>query len=178
MGAIDSEDLQAAKNKLQQEINDVNDLLDQLNGRFRYLREEMKLITQLQELQPYDLGVVELPSKAAPPKTDGAVLRYATQALNANNSHHSTDTALEDAIETILGRQEGQTPMHIDEIIEALGETKIKIPGQGLSANVIVRMRRSPERFTRTGRGTYALAEWGLKEMPKKRRRVRRRRKK
>ena len=56
------------------------------------------------------------------------------------------------------------SPMHVRDIRGSLVEEGVPLPGRGDEANVIVRMRRAPERFTRTGRGTYALAAWGLPE--------------
>ncbi len=66
---------------------------------------------------------------------------------------------LEDAVAAILA--EAREPLHISTIRESLVERDVPIPGQGTDANVIVKIRQQP-RFSRTARGTYALAEWGL----------------
>jgi hypothetical protein len=69
-------------------------------------------------------------------------------------------TDLEQAVEEIL--REAGAPMHISEIRARLIEQHVPIPGRGDDANVIVRLRRLENRFTRTARGTYGLAEWGI----------------
>lgn len=76
---------------------------------------------------------------------------------------------LEDAVEAIL--REAAGPLHISAIRKALVEGGVPIPGRGDDANIIVRLRRFDRRFTRTARGTYALAEWGLPALPGPRRR-------
>ena len=67
---------------------------------------------------------------------------------------------LEATVEGIL-RSAGR-PIHISDIRSSLLEKGIPIPGRGDEANVIVRLRRLEDRFTRTARGTYGLAEWKL----------------
>lgn len=66
-------------------------------------------------------------------------------------------------------------PLHISDLMRLLGLRHMKIPGAGTQANLITYMRRD-QRFIRAARGVYALAEWGLDEMPPSRRRKRRRR--
>ena len=75
--------------------------------------------------------------------------------------------------------REAGKPMHISEIRQSLVDRAVPLPGRGDEANIIVRLRRAPERFTRTGRGTYALTTLGLDAVPpaKRRRRVRARKK-
>jgi hypothetical protein len=67
---------------------------------------------------------------------------------------------LESAVEDIL-RGAGE-PLHISTIREALLKKGVPVPGRGDEANIIVRLRRLNDRFTRTARGTYGLAEWAL----------------
>lgn len=64
--------------------------------------------------------------------------------------------ALEEAAEEVL-RSAGR-PMHVSRIRRELVKRGVAIPGQGLDANVITRLARSP-RFVRVARGTYSLAE-------------------
>lgn len=84
---------------------------------------------------------------------------------------------VEDAVQQLLLKR--KEPMHISEIREELLATSTPIPGRGDEANIIVRLRKYPDRFTRTARGTYALAAWGLPELetsvrkaPRKKRRA------
>lgn len=83
---------------------------------------------------------------------------------------------LESHIENILS--EAGKPLHISAIRKALVDRAIPLPGRGDEANIIIRLRRAPERFTRTGRGTYALAALGLDAVPpsKRKRTIRARR--
>lgn len=84
----------------------------------------------------------------------------------------STEGDLEDEVEALL--RDAGSPMHISAIREALIAKGVQIPGRGDEANIIVRIRKIPERFTRTSRGTYALHEWGLPEMKTKTTRAKR----
>ena len=61
---------------------------------------------------------------------------------------------LEAAIVEVL-RQAG-APLHISEIRAALIERRVPIPGRGDEANIIVRLRRLDEQFTRTARHVRA----------------------
>jgi hypothetical protein len=74
--------------------------------------------------------------------------------------------SLEDAVASILERS-GE-PMHVGEIRLRLIADGVRIPGRGDDANIIVKLRAAPERFTRTARGTYALASWGLPSLDSK----------
>jgi len=83
--------------------------------------------------------------------------------------------SVEDHAEAILA-EKGE-PMHIGALRDALIERGVPLPGRGDEANVIVRLRRDETRFTRTGRGTYGLAAWGLPAVaPTRHKKVRRRR--
>lgn len=90
----------------------------------------------------------------------------------ADSPRIAGDLDLEDAVEELL-REFGK-PMHIAVIREQLNTKGVQIPGRGDEANIIVRIRKVPERFTRTARGTYALPEWGIPEMTTKTTRARR----
>lgn len=81
---------------------------------------------------------------------------------------------VEDHMEAVL--TDAGEPMHISALRQALIERGVPLPGRGDEANIIVRLRRDERRFTRTGRGTYALAAWGLPAVaPTRRKKVRRR---
>lgn len=77
--------------------------------------------------------------------------------------HPETKENLLDACERII-RETGE-PLHIKALHSRLIEEDIPIPGKGTEANVISRLQRSDGRFIRTGRGMYALPEFGLKEV-------------
>jgi hypothetical protein len=80
----------------------------------------------------------------------------------------TTGSELEDAVEAIL--RESGAPQHISAIRSQLLARGVPIPGRGDEANIIVRLRRLNSRFTRTARGTYGLAVWGVAEMTSQRR--------
>ncbi len=80
---------------------------------------------------------------------------------------------LEATAEDIL-RSAG-SPLHISAIREALIARGVALPGRGDEANIIVRLSRHRDRFTRTARGTYGLAEWGTPALARRRTRRRRR---
>jgi hypothetical protein len=67
-------------------------------------------------------------------------------------------------------------PVHISDLIRRLREQRVQIPGAGTQANLITHLRRD-QRVVRPSRGMYALAAWGLENMPvttsRKRRRKR-----
>ena len=88
----------------------------------------------------------------------------------------SSFPAIEDHIEEVL--QSAGKPMHIRDIRDALIQMAVPLPGRGDEANIILRLRRDPDRFVRTGRGTYGIAAWKLVEYspaPRKKRVSRRR---
>jgi hypothetical protein len=97
----------------------------------------------------------------------------ATGAVSPEVSWHPNTSDLEDAVEGLL-RAAGK-PLHISSIREGLLAQRVPIPGRGDDANIIVRLRRVQDRFTRTARGTYSLTEWGIPALAKKSRRRRRR---
>jgi len=61
-------------------------------------------------------------------------------------------------------------PMHISMIRGALIAGGHPIPGRGIDANVIAHISRN-ESIVRVGKGTYALASWGLPPKPRPKRR-------
>jgi hypothetical protein len=97
------------------------------------------------------------PSEDPEPQPQDEVLPLATG---------SSGQDLEDAVASILERS--GKPMHIGDLRLRLISDDVRIPGRGEDANIIVRLRAAPERFTRTARGTYALASWGLPSLDTK----------
>lgn len=82
--------------------------------------------------------------------------------------------SVEAQLEAILS--EAGQPLHIAALREGLIERGVPLPGKGDEANIIVRLRRDENRFTRTGRGMYALAAWGMAAVaPTRKKKVRRR---
>lgn len=96
----------------------------------------------------------------------------ASRRTSSDEGAGPTTGNLEDAVEEIL-RAAGE-PLHISAIREELVTKGVPIPGRGDDANIIVRLRRFQERFTRTARGTYGLAEWGIPALASKKHKRRR----
>lgn len=65
--------------------------------------------------------------------------------------------------ESVAILQEGGRPLHISELMAALGERGTPIPGSGKQANVISHITRD-DRIVRPSRGMYGLVEWGLQD--------------
>jgi len=68
-------------------------------------------------------------------------------------------------------------PLHISELRDQLSRRGIPIPGKGTDANVIVYLARC-NNICRVGRGLYALRAWNVPEVPARRRRASRKRRK
>lgn len=73
--------------------------------------------------------------------------------------------------------RERAQPVHISELRAELTRRGVPIPGKGTDANVIVYLTRS-EQVCRVGRGLYALRDLGVPEVPSRRRRAARKRRK
>src|SRR6266545_7388679 len=127
------------------------------------VEERLVLVTKLIEM--------ETRAQAGAPTPNGEAAPTGPPAPIAVPAHTATSD-LEGAVEEIL-RAAG-TPLHISNIRETLVAQGVPIPGRGDDANIIVRLRRFEDRFTRTARGTYGLAEWGIPALRSKTRKQRR----
>jgi hypothetical protein len=145
------------KRSAEDEIAELESRIDPLRTQLDAARERLDLVRRLIHL--HDPPVVD-----TPPMTNvGPSSPTSPRAVGGSN--------LEEDVETLLAG--AGEPMHIRDIREALVQQGVPLPGRGDEANIIVRLRRSPDRFTRTGRGRYALASWGLPEMqPSSRKKV------
>lgn len=138
-------DLQAWARATEEEMADLRRQILPMEERMAAARERLDLIRRL-------VGLAERPdsNNAAPlaESRDGAPTPLPSTAN------------LEAHIEAVLA--ERGKPMHIGDLRKALIDKGVPLPGRGDEANIIVRLRRDQSRFTRTGRGTYGLAIWGL----------------
>lgn len=147
--------------KLRQWRAELSSKADALRGEIQeravgldHIEEQLSLLIRLIELNGGSGGT------AQPEKDNVSPFRY----LSSPNGSRS----FEDEVEMVI--KEHGKPMHISAIRSALVKAGCPIPGRGDDANIIVRMRNHPNRFTRTARGTYSLAEWGLPELKTARR--------
>lgn len=142
----------------QEEIREIAERIGPLEAQRNAAFERLELIRRLMKLH-------ETADSVESGEAQEAVLKSSVGA-----------TDLEGEVERLL-EQTGE-PMHISVVRQALLDRGVPLPGRGDEANIIVRLRRLPERFTRTGRGTYGLARWGIPEAtPVQRKRVARKRK-
>jgi hypothetical protein len=125
-------------------------------------QRELRLLTELAELRGVDLSaanlaLVELTGEPEP-NGEGSTRRAPSVSKSA---------LLNAVVETLEERGE---PMQIQDLMAAVREREVKIPGKGVQANLIAYISRDP-RVVRPRRGFYGLAEWGLKDTTPKRRR-------
>lgn len=132
----------------QREVDQRSAELAAVQQRLTAAREQVELLGRLIRLTEQEpRGSVSI---ATPPTSDWSVR-----------------ADLEGHVEQVLEAAGG--PMHISDIRRALIDRGVPLPGRGDEANIIVRLSRASETFTRTARGTYALASWGLPAMPPRR---------
>lgn len=149
-------DLKQWADATEQEIQHIRSEIAPLEERLEAAQERLGLIRRL-------IGLAQTDGGAKPPRR-----RDGGQTLPSG-------AELEDHLEALL--DEAGEPLHISQLRDQLIARGIPLPGKGDEANIIVRLRREESRFTRTSRGMYALAAWGLPAVvPTKRKKVRRRR--
>jgi hypothetical protein len=112
--------------------------------------EQLTLVRRLVELRNGKKGPTVATNEA----------KTSTGSRKTSASHD-----LELAVEHIL--RDAGSPLHISTIRAQLVERGVPIPGRGDDANIIVRISQLEDRFTRTARGTYGLAEWGMAALPR-----------
>lgn len=113
---------------------------------------ELRLLTELAQIRG-----VELPeaARSVGPASNGA------SAATTGRTPSRSKSALLSAVIAIL--QKHGRPMQIQDLMAAVRERQVAIPGQGVQANLIAYISRDP-RVVRPRRGYYGLAEWGLKD--------------
>ncbi len=161
-----SEQLQQWAGAIEKEIEEIRSRIAPLEQRLEAARERLDLLQRL----------IRLTEDAK--KTPNTVFKSGNSSSSrSKGAPHVGKQDIEAHLEHILS--EAGKPMHISEIRRTLVDRAVPLPGRGDEANIIVRLRRAPEQFTRTGRGMYALATLGLDAVPpaKRRRKVGARRK-
>lgn len=149
--APDLESLMAWRSALANRADELRAQISDLQNELAQAEERLTLVTKLLDVE---LRVRE----GGPVAGSDGQAAGAPERSTVQTSAHTPD--LEGAVEEVL-RAAGE-PLHISTIREALLERGVPIPGRGDDANIIVRLRRFDTRFTRTARGTYGLAEWGM----------------
>jgi hypothetical protein len=159
-------ELQRWTKATEKEIEDTAATIAPLEHRLLAAREKLDLLHRL----------TRLAETTEQHLVSGVSSLQQSEPGDASNASRVGRPDLEGNLEQIL--KEAGSPMHISDIRKALVDRAVPLPGRGDEANIIVRLRRAPERFVRTGRGMYALTALGLPPVPpgKRRRRVRVRR--
>jgi len=163
-GEPDIENLSAWQAALTRQAEDLRSDIHTKQSDLARVEERLSLVTKLIDVETRAEG-----GAAEPSKMNVAALMSRTPSDEPARAGVTTD--LEQAVEEIL-RAAG-VPLHISEIRATLIEQQVPIPGRGDDANIIVRLRRFDDRFTRTARGTYGLAEWGIPALASKTRKRR-----
>jgi hypothetical protein len=159
------EDLTEWQQSLLRQADDLRREVGAKQAELARVEERLNLLRKLLELDG-TVGSTGGNARRAKARPDGTKAA-ATPRTTAKGAE------LEGAVAEIL--REAGTPLHISDIRTALIDRQVPIPGRGDEANIIVRLRRLDSQFTRTARGTYALAEWGLKpHAPTRKRRAKR----
>jgi hypothetical protein len=153
---VPSADLSAWADRLRLEVVALRRELEDNKQSLIRAEERLELVNRLLALDGVRLPVADLepPAVFREPNTVGA--------------------DLEEAVVSIL--EECSEPLHIGRIRELLIERGVAIPGRGDEANIILRLRRREDLFTRTARGTYGLAARGLTPLQSPKRVIARRR--
>ncbi len=157
-GAPGLENLSAWEAALAREAEDLRTEIRTKQADLAKVEERLTLVTKLIEVE------TRVPGVSPEPNGEVGTPEPWTPADVPAGAAVTTD--LEQAVEEIL-RAAGE-PLHISDIRATLIERQVPIPGRGDDANIIVRLRRFEDRFTRTARGTYGLAEWGIPALTSK----------
>jgi hypothetical protein len=164
-----------SKETLQQSIDEavaaVRSREEEVNAARGLLAEaerELRLLTELAQIRG-----VELPEEARSVGTATGAASNGTGGAAIGRAPSRSKSALLSAVIKIL--QEQGEPMQIQDLMAAVRERQVAIPGKGVQANLIAYISRDP-RIVRPRRGHYGLAEWGLKDTTPAPRAKRRRR--
>jgi hypothetical protein len=157
-----------SESELQKWKHDLLERADELKTEIRVRQVELSQVEERVSLVSRLIAVDSMDLSKENPERNASI----TLGITSSSLRLSTEGELEDEVEALL--REAGAPMHISAIREALIAKGVQIPGRGDEANIIVRIRKIPDRFTRTARGTYALPEWGIPEMTTKTTRARR----
>lgn len=159
VGTRHLEELAAWQAALARRADELRVQIVEQQNELTQIEERLGLVTRLLEMETRTKGRNSAASDdgQTTSSADGTVVQAPSAAPD-----------LEDAVEQVL-RAAGK-PLHISAIRDALLAEGVPIPGRGDDANIIVRLRRFEDRFTRTARGTYGLAEWGLPALKTKKR--------
>lgn len=122
---------------------------------------ELALLGELAQLRG-----VALPASLQAPETARTERATGTSGSQSRRTGSKRTSALIDAVIEILDA--AGEPVQIQDLMAAVKERPVRIPGQGAQANLIAVISRDL-RIVRPRRGFYGLSDWGLKDQPRNR---------
>jgi hypothetical protein len=140
---------------------EIDEQLGQLTSERRAVRREVELLEELLAVRRGEA----VQSSSSREAIDGGGKRIAQR--RKGGTHPVVVAAIAELEKT-------RRPLHISELMLALQDQGVSIPGSGQQANLIAHLTRESQ-IVRPSRGMYALASWGIEEKPKVRPAVRRR---
>lgn len=151
---ISREDLQHSISEARAKAQACADEVTAAQGRLAEAEREERLLVELAQLRGWSDD--ELESPVAEPTADA---RANGTGETRRRTPSPMRTALLAAVIDVL--TERGEPTYIGDLMTALHERSVEIPGSGQQANVIAHISRD-ERIVRPQRGFYGLREWGL----------------
>lgn len=100
------------------------------------------------------------------------LIRAEGEEINDPELAALTDVSISNIVYEYMSSLDSKEPMHYDDITKAIMAKGILIPGKNPSSNLLSHINRD-DKFVRTAPGTYGLREWGVKEMPARKSRSR-----
>lgn len=152
-------------------MSSKKEYIDSLSWRLDSLKGE---ITELQKNIQEIFSEVEIKQEQA----QHLVMLLKTEGVDINDPELAslTDVAVADVVYEFMTSGDSKKPVHYNDLAKAIMAKGILIPGKNPASNLLAHINRD-DRFVRTAPGTYGLREWGLTEMPARKRKTRRKKK-
>lgn len=138
--------------------------IENLEWRLDFIKEEIvKLQQQIQGM----FKEVEQKQEQA----QHLMMLLKSEGVNLNNPELAslTNIAITDVAYDFLSSSGDKTAVHYKDLAKEIMAKGILITGKNPASNLLSHINRD-ERFVRTAPGTYGLKEWGLKAMPTRKR--------
>jgi len=170
--AISKEALEHSIRAAGEQVHKCESEVGAAQTRLAHAERELRLLVELAQLRGWERDEL---AKIVTERFAGGVGNGAPNETRRRTPSPTRTALLAAVVEILANRGE---PMHIGELMAAVQERGVAIPGSGQQANLIAHISRD-ERIVRPRRGFYGLREWGLDDAkraaPSKRRRARRR---
>jgi hypothetical protein len=150
---ISKEALEQSIGEAGEGIRACKDEVTMAQARLTQAERELKLLVELAQLRGWEELVKPTTERLVETAANGSV------GETRRRTPSPMRTALLAAVIDVL--TERGEPTYIGDLMTALQERSVEIPGSGQQANVIAHISRD-ERIVRPQRGFYGLSEWGL----------------